>query len=68
MTEQTTISDLPAEEAYRVGAAVGSLLQRGMPMDNAVDATRTVAEFIKKGMAAQRAVDEILAAYGAAHD
>ena len=65
MTEQTTISDLSAEEAYRVGAAVGSLLQQGMPTDNAVDATRTVAEFIRKGMAAQQAVDEILAAYAA---
>jgi hypothetical protein len=65
MSEKATISDLSAEEAYRVGAAVGSLLEQGMPMDNAVDATRTVAEFVRKGMAAQQAVDEILAAYAA---
>jgi hypothetical protein len=31
-----------------------------MPMDNAVPATRTVAEFVRKGMA-QQAVDESLA-------
>jgi hypothetical protein len=65
MTEQTTISDLSAEEAYRVGAAVGSLLQQGVPIDNAVAATRTVADFIRKGMAAQQAVDDILAAHAA---
>jgi hypothetical protein len=68
MTEQTAISDLSAEEAYRVGAAVGSLLVQGMPMDHAVTATRTVAEFMRKGMAAQKAVDEILAAYAAGKD
>jgi hypothetical protein len=56
------INDLSAEQAYTVGTAVGSLLQQGMPIDDAVAATRTVAEFIRKGMAAQRAVDEILAA------
>jgi hypothetical protein len=66
MTEQTNIvSDLSAEEAYTVSAAVGSLLQQGMPMDNAVPATRTIAEFIRKGIAAQQAVDEILAAHAA---
>jgi hypothetical protein len=50
------LSDLPA---------VGSLLQQGIPMDSAVAATLTVAEFVRKGMVAQQAVDEILTAYDA---
>jgi hypothetical protein len=62
MTEQTNIvSELSAEEAYTVGVAVGSLLQQGITSENAVAVTRTMAEFIRKGMAAQQAVDEILA-------
>jgi hypothetical protein len=62
MTEQTNIvSELSAEEAYKVGVAVGSLLQQGITTHNAVAVTRTVAEFIRKGGAAQQAVDEILA-------
>jgi hypothetical protein len=67
MSEQQTktISDLSAEQAYSVGTAVGSLLQRGMPIDNAAAASRTVAEFIRKGMATQQAVDQILAACAA---
>ena len=59
------VSELSAEQAYKVGAAVGSLLQQGMPTNDAIIATERVAEFIKKGMAAQRAVDEILAAHAA---
>jgi hypothetical protein len=62
MTEKTNIvKDLSAEDAYTVGVAVGSLLQQGITSDNAVSVTRTIAEFIRKGMAAQQAVDEILA-------
>jgi hypothetical protein len=61
MSKQTTISDLSAEEAYRVGVAVGSLLHQGITMNNADAVARTIAEFIRKGMAGQQAVDEILA-------
>jgi hypothetical protein len=68
MTKQTTINGLSAEDAYRVGAAVGSLLQRGMPVGKVASATNTVADFIRKGMAAQQAVDDILAAHAAGKD
>jgi hypothetical protein len=62
MIEKTNIvSDLSAEEAYTVGVAVGSLLHQGITNENAVSVTRTLAEFIRKGMAAQQAVYEILA-------
>ena len=59
------VTELSAEQAYTVGAAVGSLLQQGMPVDDATPATVSVAAFIKKGMAAQQVVDEIIAAYAA---
>jgi hypothetical protein len=66
MIEETMmISELSAEHAYAVGAAVGSLLQQGMPTGRAVAATVTIGEFVRRGMAAQQAVDEILAAYAA---
>jgi hypothetical protein len=72
MTEEETakqatkvVGELSAEQAYTVGGAVGSLLPQGMPTDEAHDATITIAAFIKKGMAAQQAVDEILATYAA---
>jgi hypothetical protein len=62
MIDQSNIvKDLSAEDAYRVGVAVGSLLQQGITTENAVAVTRTMAEFIRKGVAAQQAVDEILA-------
>jgi hypothetical protein len=56
------VNGLSAEQAYAVGASVGSLLKDGMPTDRAIDATVTVAEFIKRGQAAQKAVDAIIAA------
>lgn len=60
MADKTTINDLSAEQAYATGSAVGALLQQGMPTENTVTATHAIAEFIRKGMAAQQAVDEIL--------
>lgn len=68
MTGKATISDLSGEQAYTVGATVGRLLLQGMPAANAVAATCTVTEFIRKGMAMQQAVDEILAAHAAGKD
>jgi hypothetical protein len=57
------VSTLSAEQAYSVGgAAVGSLLRDGMPTTQALSSTATIAEFIKRGHAAQQAIDAILAA------
>lgn len=57
------ISSLSAEQAYTTGAAVGSTLNSGAPIENAVDMTVRVAEFLKKGTNAQQAVDKIIAQY-----
>ncbi len=63
MSDKTPIDDLSAEQAYAAGSTVGSLLQQGMPIKNAVIATRAIAEFIRKGIAAQQAVDKIISDY-----
>jgi hypothetical protein len=56
------VGTLSAEQAYSVGTAVGSLLKDGMPIERALRSTLTVAEFVKRGQAAQQAVDAILSA------
>ncbi len=56
------VASLPAEQAYQVGAAVGSLLKDCMPTGSALASTVTVAEFIRRGQSAQQAVDAIIAA------
>ena len=50
------------EQAYSIGIAVGGLLKDGMPIERALSSTVTVAEFVKRGQTAQRAVDAILSA------
>jgi hypothetical protein len=54
------VAALPADKAYAVGAAVGALLMDGMPIDQATEATIRVADFVARGMTAQKAVDEII--------
>jgi len=56
------VGALSAKQAYSVGTAVGGLLKDGMPIDRALSSTVTVAEFVKRGQAAQHAVDAILSA------
>jgi hypothetical protein len=51
------VSTLSAEQAH----SVGSLLKDGMPTAHALSSTVTVAEFIKRGDAAQQAIDPIIA-------
>ena len=62
------IGALSAEQAYSVGAAVGSLLKGGMPTREAINSTAMIAEFVKRGVAAERAVDEIIAAERLKHN
>jgi hypothetical protein len=54
------VGALSAEQAYAVGTAVGSLLKDGMPIERPLSSTLTVAEFVRRGQAAQQAVDAIL--------
>src|ERR1700722_13658191 len=56
------VDTLSAEQAYSVGAAVGSLLKDRVSIEPALSLTVTVAEFVKRGQAAQQAVDAILSA------
>ena len=53
---------LSAEQAYSVGAAVGCLLKEGMPSRRAIEVTGQIAEFVRRGVAAQRAVEKIISA------
>ena len=43
-------------------SAVGGLLKEGMPIERALSSTLTVAKFVRRGQAAQQAVDAILSA------
>ena len=61
-TTTTLVGELAPEQAYKVGAAVASLLKDGMPTERAIDVTARIAEFVKRGLAAQQAVDAIIAA------
>jgi hypothetical protein len=56
------VGTLSAEQACSVGNAVGGLLKDGMPVERAPSSTLTVAEFVRRGQAAQQAVDTILSA------
>jgi hypothetical protein len=56
------VEALSPEQAYAVGSAVSSLLSDGMPSREIVGTTAAIAKFIKKGMTAQQAVDNIIAA------
>jgi hypothetical protein len=56
------VGTLSAEQACSVGNAVGGLLKDGMPVERALSSTLTVAEFVRRGQAAQQAVDAILSA------
>ena len=56
------VGTLSAEEACSIGFAVGGLLKDGMPIKRALSSTLTVAEFVRRRQAAQRAVDAILSA------
>jgi hypothetical protein len=47
--------------AYSIGAVVGDLLAQGMLRDRALATTAALAEFPRRGMTAQQAVDKILA-------
>ena len=42
-----SLSDLSPAEAYSVGASVGDLLNGGMPMSRAAEATQTIAGLIR---------------------
>jgi hypothetical protein len=59
----TTVSlvDLAPDQAFSIGAAVGGLLAQGMPKDRVLPMTAALAEFVRRGIAAQQAVDELLA-------
>jgi hypothetical protein len=48
------VGTLSAEQAYSVGNAVGGLLKDGMPIERALSSTLTVAEFVRRGQAAQQ--------------
>ena len=43
-------------------SAIGGLLKDGMPIERALSSTLTVAKFVRRGQAAQQAVDAILSA------
>jgi hypothetical protein len=55
-----SISDLSLEQAYSTGAAVGKLINGGLPACKAVGVTTKIADFIRRGQNAQAAVDAIL--------
>jgi hypothetical protein len=67
-----TISALSEQDSHRATelfgtltaehSAVGGLLKDGMPVERALSSTLTVAEFVRRGQAAQQAVDTILSA------
>jgi len=55
------VSALSAEQAYDAGNAVVCLMKKGLPTEQAINSTVTIAEFIRRGQAAQQAVGDILA-------
>jgi hypothetical protein len=59
-TAAVSLDDLSPEQAFSIGAAVGDLLVQGMPSDRTLPMTAALAEFARRGIAAQQAVDKIL--------
>jgi hypothetical protein len=56
-----SLVDLAPDQAFSIGEAVGGLLAQGMPKDRVQPMTAALTEFVRRGIAAQQAVDEILA-------
>lgn len=57
-----SLSGLTPMLAHSVGSTVGDLLSRGVSTGGAIDATRTLAEFVRRGQCAQAAIDTVPAA------
>lgn len=55
-----TLDGLSPEQAQSVGSEVGKMLADGMPGAQAIALTGAIADFVRRGISAQRAVDEIL--------
>jgi len=64
--QKTARSDFDAGafncEAASLGSAVGHQVKDGMLTERALDLSAKAAELIRRGLAAQQAVDEVLAA------